>query len=167
MRTQPYITNCNNTCECASHSKGPMNWASLRFELQPKSGKRVAVIGGGNVATDNARSARRLGAEVVDMVYRRTQEEMPARDDEVQGCVEEQVNLRFLLAPKKIELNDSGSSRLRITYVKMELGEPDASGRRRPMEVAGSEFSEDVDLVISAIGQRPEEMNRPLMPMSR
>jgi NADPH-dependent glutamate synthase beta subunit-like oxidoreductase/Pyruvate/2-oxoacid:ferredoxin oxidoreductase delta subunit len=119
-------------------------------------GKRVAVIGGGNVATDNARSARRLGAEVVDMVYRRTQEEMPARDDEVQGCVEEQVNLRFLLAPKKIELNESGTSRLRITYVRMQLGEPDASGRRRPMEIAGSEFTEDVDLVIGAIGQRPE-----------
>ncbi|BAO29446.1 FAD-dependent oxidoreductase [Sulfuritalea hydrogenivorans] len=119
-------------------------------------GKRVAVIGGGNVATDNARSARRLGAEVVDMVYRRTQEEMPARDDEVQGCIEEQVNLRFLLAPKKIELNESGTSRLRITYVRMQLGEPDASGRRRPMEIAGSEFTEDVDLVIGAIGQRPE-----------
>jgi formate dehydrogenase beta subunit len=111
-------------------------------------GKRVAVIGGGNVATDNARSSRRLGAEVVDMIYRRTREEMPARDDEVQGCIEEKVNFRFLLAPKKIELNDSGSSRLRITYIKMELGEPDASGRRRPVEVAGSEFTEDVDLVI-------------------
>ena len=121
-------------------------------------GKRVAVIGGGNVATDNARSARRLGAEVVDMVYRRTREEMPARDDEIQGCLEEGVNLRFLLAPKKIELNDSGSSRLKITYVKMELGEPDASGRRRPLEIAGSEFTEDVDLVIGAIGQRPEEI---------
>ncbi|WP_310451770.1 FAD-dependent oxidoreductase [Sulfuritalea sp.] len=120
-------------------------------------GKRVAVIGGGNVATDNARSARRLGAEVVDMVYRRTRGEMPARDDEVQGCIDEKVNLRFLLAPKKIELNDSGSSRLKVTYVRMELGEPDASGRRRPLEIAGSEFTEDVDLVIGAIGQRPEE----------
>ncbi len=120
-------------------------------------GKRVAVIGGGNVATDNARSARRLGAEVVDMVYRRTREEMPARDDEVQGCEEEGVNLRFLLAPKKIELNESGSSRLRITYAKMELGEPDASGRRRPVEIAGSEFTEDVDLVIAAIGQYPKK----------
>ena len=120
-------------------------------------GKRVAVIGGGNVATDNARSARRFGAEVVDMVYRRTREEMPARDDEVQGCIEEKVNFRFLLAPKKIELNEGGSSRLKITYIKMELGEPDASGRRRPMEIAGSEFTEDVDLVIGAIGQRPEE----------
>jgi formate dehydrogenase (NADP+) beta subunit len=121
-------------------------------------GKRVAVIGGGNVATDNARSSRRLGA-AVDMVYRRTREEMPARDDEVQGCVEETVNLRFLLAPKKIELNDGGSSRLKITYIKMELGEPDASGRRRPVEIAGSEFTEDVDLVISAIGQRPEAIS--------
>ncbi len=120
-------------------------------------GKRVAVIGGGNVATDNARTARRLGADVVDMVYRRTREEMPARDDEVQGCEEEGVNLRFLLAPKKIELNESGSSRLKITYAKMELGEPDASGRRRPVEIAGSEFTEDVDLVIAAIGQYPKK----------
>lgn len=120
-------------------------------------GKRVAVIGGGNVATDNCRSSRRLGAEVVDMVYRRTREEMPARDDEVQGCEEEGVNLRFLLAPKKIELNESGSSRLKVTYARMELGEPDASGRRRPVEVAGSEFTEDVDLVIAAIGQHPKK----------
>lgn len=119
-------------------------------------GKRVAVIGGGNVATDNCRSARRLGAEVVDMVYRRTREEMPAREDEIQGCLDEGVNLRFLIAPKRIELNPSGSSRLTITYARMQLGEPDASGRRRPMEIAGSEFQEDVDLVIAAIGQHPE-----------
>ncbi|MCL4725647.1 MAG: FAD-dependent oxidoreductase, partial [Rhodocyclaceae bacterium] len=118
-------------------------------------GKKVAVIGGGNVATDNARSSRRFGA-AVDMVYRRTREEMPAREDEIQGCLDEGVNLRFLLAPKKIELNESGSSRLKITYAKMELGEPDASGRRRPVEVAGSEFTEDVDLVIAAIGQHPK-----------
>ncbi|PWB39627.1 MAG: BzdV protein [Rhodocyclales bacterium] len=119
-------------------------------------GKKVAVIGGGNVATDNARSSRRFGA-AVDMVYRRTREEMPAREDEVQGCIDEGVNLRFLLAPKKIELNESGSSRLKITYAKMELGEPDASGRRRPVEIPGSEFTEDVDLVIAAIGQYPKK----------
>src|ERR1019366_1917517 len=65
-------------------------------------GKRVAVIGGGNVATDNCRSSRRLGGELVDMVYRRTLDEMPARADEVQGCLDEGVNLRFLTAPKKI-----------------------------------------------------------------
>jgi len=119
-------------------------------------GKRVAVIGGGNVATDNCRSARRLGAAVVDMIYRRTREEMPAREDEVQGCLDEGVNLRFLIAPRKIELNEDGDSRLKITYVRMALGEPDASGRRRPLEIPGSEFTEKVDLVISAIGQHPE-----------
>ncbi len=119
-------------------------------------GKRVAVIGGGNVATDNCRSARRLGAGFVDLVYRRTREEMPAREDEIQGCIDEGVNLRFLTAPKKIELNPSGASRLLITYARMQLAEPDASGRRRPVEVIGSEFQEEVDLVIAAIGQHPE-----------
>jgi formate dehydrogenase (NADP+) beta subunit len=119
-------------------------------------GKQVAVIGGGNVATDNCRSSRRLGGETVDMIYRRTRDEMPAREDEIQGCLEEGVNLRFLTAPKKIELNASGASRLKVTYAKMALGEPDASGRRRPVEVAGSEFQEDVDLVIAAIGQHAQ-----------
>ena len=119
-------------------------------------GRKVAVIGGGNVATDNARSSRRYGA-AVDMVYRRTREEMPARPDEIQGCIDEGVNLRFLLAPKKIELNESGTSRLKITYARMALGEPDASGRRRPVEIPGSEFTEEVDLVIAAIGQHPKK----------
>lgn len=119
-------------------------------------GKRVAVIGGGNVATDNCRSSLRLGGDQVDMVYRRTREEMPARDEEVRGCMEEGVNLRYLTAPKKIELNASGAGRLTITYAQMALGKPDASGRRRPVEVAGSEFQEDVDLVIAAIGQHAQ-----------
>ncbi len=121
------------------------------------TGRKVAVIGGGNVATDNARSSRRFGADV-DMVYRRTKEEMPARDEEFEGCVDEGVNIRYLLAPKKIEAGANGS-RLAITYVRMELGEPDASGRRRPMEVAGSEFQEGVDLVIAAIGQHPKKFD--------
>ena len=119
------------------------------------TGTHVAVIGGGNVATDNARSSRRLGARNVDAIYRRTREEMPAREEEISGCVEEGVNLRFLLAPKKIEANPSGGSKLAIVYAKMQLGEPDASGRKRPVEVPGSEFAEEVDLVIAAIGQRP------------
>ena len=123
-------------------------------------GKHVAVIGGGNVATDNCRSSRRLGADHanmrVDMIYRRTRDEMPARDDEVQGCVDEGVNLRFLTAPKSIALNPDGASRLKVTYTKMELGAPDASGRRRPVEIAGSEFEEDVDLVISSVGQHAQ-----------
>ncbi|WP_246262365.1 FAD-dependent oxidoreductase [Aromatoleum evansii] len=117
-----------------------------------QTGKKVAVIGGGNVATDNARSSRRFGAEV-DMVYRRTREEMPARLEEFEGCVEEGVNIRYLLAPKKIEPGTNGF-RLQITYAKMALGEPDASGRRKPVET-GEEVVEGVDLVIAAIGQFP------------
>lgn len=119
------------------------------------TGRKVAVVGGGNVATDNARSSRRLGAEV-DMVYRRTREEMPAREEEFQGCVDEGVNVRYLLAPKRIDPGINGA-RLRVTYARMELGAPDASGRRRPVEVAGSEFQEDADLVIAAVGQHPRK----------
>jgi len=121
------------------------------------TGRRVAVIGGGNVATDNARSSGRLGAEEVDMIYRRTRKEMPARDEEIEGCEEEDVQLRFLLAPKRIELNANGEGRMKVTYARMTLGEPDASGRRRPVEVQGSEFQENVDLVIAAVGQHPQK----------
>ena len=123
-------------------------------------GKHVAVIGGGNVATDNSRSSRRLEAEQVDMVYRRTRIEMPAREEEIQGCLDEGVTLRFLTAPKRIDLNPDGASPLKITYADMRLGEPDASGRRRPIEVPGSEYQEDVDLVIAAIGQRPQSFEK-------
>ncbi|MDO8706594.1 MAG: FAD-dependent oxidoreductase [Sulfuricaulis sp.] len=118
------------------------------------TGKRVAVIGGGNVATDNARSSRRFGAEV-DLVYRRTQQEMPARDEEFEGCIEEGVNVRYLLSPKRIE-RASGDSRLQITYARMALAEADASGRRRPVDT-GEEVVEGVDLVIAAVGQHPQQ----------
>jgi NADPH-dependent glutamate synthase beta subunit-like oxidoreductase len=118
-----------------------------------QTGSKVAVIGGGNVATDNARSSRRFGAEV-DMVYRRTRDEMPARDEEFEGCVDEGVNIRYLLAPKRIEAGSNGS-RLKITYARMALGEPDASGRRRPVDT-GEEMCERVDLVIAAVGQHPK-----------
>jgi formate dehydrogenase beta subunit len=100
------------------------------------------------VATDNARSSRRLGAEV-DMVYRRTREEMPAREDEFDGCVEEGVNIRYLLAPKKIEAGHNGH-RLNITYARMALGEADASGRRRPLDT-GEEITR---------GRRPRDRRR-------
>jgi len=116
------------------------------------TGERVAVIGGGNVATDNARSSRRVGVQAVDMVYRRTRDEMPAREEEVEGCIDEGVKLRFLLSPKRIE---PAGARLKVTWAKMELGEPDASGRRRPVEVPGAEIQEEVDLVIAAVGQHP------------
>jgi formate dehydrogenase (NADP+) beta subunit len=134
--------------------------ATMGLVNQPGSGfstgERVVVIGGGNVATDNARSSRRLGATRVDMVYRRTRDEMPAREEEVEGCLAEGVNLRFLTAPKRIEAGRNGS-RLRVTWARMELGEPDASGRRRPVEIPGSEFLEDVDLVVAAVGQHPRK----------
>jgi NADPH-dependent glutamate synthase beta subunit-like oxidoreductase len=118
------------------------------------TGAKVAVIGGGNVATDNARSSRRFGA-AVDMVYRRTRDLMPARDEEYAGCVEEGVGIRYLLAPKKIVPGSNGS-KLDITYARMALGEPDASGRRRPIDT-GEETTEGVDLVIAAVGQHPQK----------
>ncbi|MCX7173041.1 MAG: FAD-dependent oxidoreductase [Proteobacteria bacterium] len=131
-----------------------------KHESGIRVGRHVAVIGGGNVATDNSRSSRRLNGEVVDMVYRRTRNEMPAREDEVQGCLDEGVNLRFLTVPKRIDLNQDGTSALKITYAAMQLGEPDASGRRRPIEVPNSEYQENVDLVIAAIGQRPQTFEK-------
>jgi formate dehydrogenase (NADP+) beta subunit len=115
-----------------------------------KTGNRVAVIGGGNVATDAARSAIRLGAKHVDMIYRRTRKEMPASDEEIEGCIEEGVNIVYLAAPDKI-LKDG--SYLKLQCVRMKLGEPDASGRQRPVPVEGSEFTETYDTIISAIGQ--------------
>ncbi len=118
-----------------------------------QTGAKVVVIGGGNVATDNARSSRRFGAEV-DMVYRRTQDEMPARAEEVEGCVDEGVNLRFLLSPKKFEMASDGPG-LNITYARMALGAPDASKRRSAIDT-GEECCERVDLVISAVGQHPQ-----------
>lgn len=130
--------------------------ATMGLVNQPQSiqtGARVAVIGGGNVATDSARTSRRYGASV-DMVYRRTREEMPARSEEFQGCVDEGVNMRYLLAPKRIQAGNGGSH-LNIVYAQMTLGEPDVSGRRRPIDT-GTEIAEDVDLVVAAIGQHPK-----------
>jgi formate dehydrogenase (NADP+) beta subunit len=117
------------------------------------TGTKVAVIGGGNVAADSARSSRRFGA-AVDIVYRRTKEQMPAREDEVAGCLEEGVNIRYLLAPKRIGPGNNGS-RIAITYARMKLGAPDASGRRQPVDT-GEEITEGVDLVIAAVGQHTQ-----------
>jgi NADPH-dependent glutamate synthase beta subunit-like oxidoreductase len=119
---------------------------------------KVAVIGGGNVAADNARTSRRFGA-AVDMVYRRTQDEMPINTEELAGCVDEGVNIRYLLSPKRIALGSGDGSRLAITYARMQLGEPDASGRRRPIDT-GEEVTEGVDLVIAAVGQHVQKFAR-------
>ncbi|MBI2872646.1 MAG: FAD-dependent oxidoreductase [Chloroflexi bacterium] len=116
-------------------------------------GKRVAVVGGGNVAVDGARTALRMGAQEVTIVYRRTRAEMPAYSFEVHAAEEEGVKLHFLAAPRSVEAADG---HLRLHLIKMELGEPDASGRRRPVPVPGSDFSMDVDTVLAAIGQAPD-----------
>ncbi len=116
-------------------------------------GDRVAVIGGGNVAIDSARTALRKGAREVTIVYRRTRAEMPASAEEVEAALEENIKILFLASPLKITRE---GARLRLTCQKMELGEPDASGRRRPVPVKGGESTLDFDSIIEAIGQIPD-----------
>ena len=119
-------------------------------------GKKVAVVGGGNVAMDAARTALRLGAEV-HVVYRRSEEELPARVEEVHHAKEEGIIFDLLTNPIEI-LSDENGWVNGIKCIKMELGEPDASGRRRPVEVAGSEFVVDVDTVIMSLGTSPNPL---------
>ncbi|MFH1003000.1 MAG: FAD-dependent oxidoreductase [Chloroflexota bacterium] len=116
-------------------------------------GKRVAVIGGGNVAIDSARTALRLGAKKVAIVYRRTRAEMPASDEEVEAALAENIELMFLAAPCRIS---HAGDRLSLACDRMQLGEPDASGRRRPIPIKGGGFALDYDTIIAAIGQVPD-----------
>jgi glutamate synthase (NADPH/NADH) small chain len=118
--------------------------------------KKVAVVGGGNVAMDAARCAKRLGAEVY-IVYRRGEEELPARREEVEHAKEEGIVFKLLNNPVEI-LADENDNVNKIRCICMELGEPDASGRRRPIEVPGSEFELDVDCVIMALGTSPNPL---------
>ena len=134
-------------------------WAGTEFlkkmglEEKVAIGRHVAVIGGGNTAVDAARTSLRLGAEKVTIVYRRSRAEMPAWDVEVEAALHEGVEMHFLAAPTKIE----GAGRCeRLEYIEMELGEPDQSGRRRPVPIEGSEKTLEVDNVIAAIGQVPD-----------
>ncbi|MDP8228242.1 MAG: NADPH-dependent glutamate synthase [Candidatus Electryoneaceae bacterium] len=113
--------------------------------------RRVAVLGGGNVAMDSARTALRLGAEEVFVVYRRSFKEMPARDEELHHAKEEGIVFNLLTNPTGINGNDEGWVKS-MTCIRMELGEPDAAGRRRPIPIEGSEFDLEVDTVIVAIG---------------
>ena len=117
-------------------------------------GNRVAVVGGGNVAIDAARTALRLGSKEVFIVYRRSRQEMPADPEEIEDAVAEDINIHFLAAPVKVI--GQGGKVAGMECIRMELGEPDASGRRRPVPVEGSEFVLDVDMIIPAIGQRPD-----------
>jgi len=124
------------------------------YDTPIRVGSKVAVIGGGNVAMDSARVAKRLGADNVYLIYRRSRQEMPARAEEVHHAEEEGIEFRLLTNPIRIIGDENGWVK-GIECVKMELGEPDASGRRRPVEVKGSEHVIDVDVIIVAIGQGP------------
>ncbi len=118
--------------------------------------KKVAVVGGGNVAMDAARCAKRLGADVT-IVYRRTEEELPARREEVEHAKEEGIVFKLLTNPLEILGDENGSVKAMVCQ-KMELGEPDASGRRRPVAVEGSDFTDEYDCVIMALGTSPNPL---------
>jgi len=124
-------------------------------------GKRAAVIGGGNVAMDSVRIAKRLGAELAVNVYRRSRVEMPARVEEVKHAEEEGIEFHFLTTPIRYIGDEEGRVKA-MECLRMELGEPDASGRRRPVPIEGSEFIMEVDLVVVAIGNSPN----PLIPQT-
>ena len=128
-----------------------------------RTGKKVAVVGGGNVAMDAARCAMRLGAEHVYIVYRRGEAEMPARLEEVHHAKEEGIELKTLCNPVEILGDENGRVR-GMKCVRMELGEPDASGRRRPVEIPGSEFILDVDTVVMSLGTSPNPLIRSTTP---
>ncbi|NUM76441.1 FAD-dependent oxidoreductase, partial [candidate division KSB1 bacterium] len=124
-----------------------------------KVGKRVAVIGGGNTAMDAVRTAKRMGAEHAYLVYRRSRTELPARAEEVHHAEEEGIEFRFLEAPLAVTGNGKGWV-THIELIKMQLGEPDESGRRRPVPIENSNYTLEVDTVVVAIGQGPN----PLIP---
>lgn len=131
------------------------------YDTPIKSSKNVAVVGAGNVAMDAARTALRLGADNVYIIYRRSRDEMPARVEEVHHAEDEGVQMNLLTNPVEIVANEDGWV-TGMKVIKMELGEPDDSGRRRPIPIEGSEFIFEVDTVIVAIGQSPN----PLVPQT-
>jgi len=124
-------------------------------------GKRAVVLGGGNVAMDSVRTAKRLGAEKATIVYRRSRKEMPARIEEIHHAEEEGIEFHFLTTPIKFMGDEHGKVKA-MECIQMELGEPDESGRRRPVPIPGSEFVMEVDLVVVAIGNSPN----PLIPQT-
>jgi glutamate synthase (NADPH/NADH) small chain len=133
-----------------------------KYDTPPIKRQRVAVIGGGNVAMDSARTALRLGGDVT-IVYRRAREQMPARGEEIHHAEEEGVKLKLLNNPIRI-IGDERHRVVAMECIKMELGEPDDSGRRRPVPVEGSEFTMELDTVIVAIGNKPNPLIPQTMP---
>lgn len=131
------------------------------YDTPVKRARNVAVIGGGNTAMDAVRTAKRLGAERAMIVYRRSRDEMPAREEEIEHAREEGIEFILLTLPKRFIADEHGWVKA-MECLKMKLGEPDASGRRRPIPVEGSEFIMEVDLVINAIGTSPN----PLIPQT-
>ena len=126
------------------------------YDTPIAAGKKVAVVGGGNVAMDAARTALRLGARVY-VVYRRSEAELPARVEEVHHAKEEGVEFHLLTNPVEILTDDKGWV-TGMTVRKMELGEPDESGRRRPVEILGSDYTIEVDTVIMSLGTSPNPL---------
>ncbi len=131
------------------------------YDTPIKRARNVAVIGGGNTAMDAVRTAKRLGAERAMIVYRRSRDEMPAREEEIEHAKEEGIEFILLTLPKRFIPDEHGWVK-EMECLKMKLGEPDASGRRKPIPIEGSEFTMEVDLVINAIGTSPN----PLIPQT-
>ncbi len=140
------LTGCHTGIDFLSRSAG-----GEKFELGSKAG----VIGGGNTAVDCARTMLRLGVEKVYMIYRRTRAEMPANEVEIVASEHEGIDFVFLAAPVKV-IGDKDGKITHLEYLKMELGEPDASGRRRPVPIEGSETQIELDTLVTAIGQQPD-----------
>ena len=126
----------------------------VELKTNPQIAGRVVVVGGGNTAIDAARTSLRLGADEVILLYRRTRKEMPANEMEIVAAEEEGVKMEFLAAP--VRVNSENDRMTSVECIRMELGEPDASGRRRPVVIKGSEYTLTADWVISAIGQEPD-----------
>ena len=139
-----------------SYETGDPDWKARALgHLSDGAATRAAVIGGGNTAMDVARSLKRLGVDDVRVLYRRTRAEMPALPEEIDEAEHEGVPIEFLVAPVRVLGDDQGQVTA-LECVRMKLGEPDHSGRRRPVPIAGSEFALELDLVVQAIGQSPD-----------
>jgi len=151
------LENVHTATDFLIRANVPLKMLPADRRQKPWVGKKVAVIGGGDTAVDCARSAIRLGAEEVTIVYRRTEAEMPGNKVERYTCLEEGVNIQYLQAP--VAYLGDGSGRVSgMKVVRMELGEPDRSGRRRPVPIEGSEFIQEIDTVVLAVGYWPDPL---------